>query len=65
MNEPKTGELWKHKTSGDHYIVKSTYSFSFKTNRKPLIIVKTLRLRDQYEIDEPLGMFLWEWERLN
>ena len=64
MNEPKTGELWKHKASGDHYVVKSTYPISLH-NCKPLIVVKTLRLRDQYEIDEPLGMFLWEWERLN
>ena len=64
MNEPKTGELWRHKQSGDHYVVKSTYPISLP-NRKPLIVVKTLRLRDQYEIEEPLGMFLWEWEQLN
>lgn len=66
MNEPKTGELWRHKTSGDHYIVKSTYIISPMNGVcSDLTIVKTLRLRDQYEIDEPLGMFLWEWERLN
>jgi hypothetical protein len=28
-------------------------------------VVKTIRLRDQYEIEEPIGMFQWEWERIN
>ena len=69
MNEPKTGELWRHKASGDHYIVKSTYTINptrdRQDKRNEIVVVKTIRLRDQYEIDEPLGMFLWEWERLN
>ena len=64
MNHPKGGELWKHKSTGDHYIVKSTYSIE---NQKynAIWVVKTIRLRDQYEIEEPIGMFLWEWERIN
>ena len=65
MNEPNGGELWRHKASGDHYIVKSTYIINHQRNLDDLVIVVTIRLRDQYKIEEPLGMFLWEWERLN
>jgi hypothetical protein len=53
-------------TSGDHYIVKSTYPIWTHDGKGNAIwVVKTIRLRDQYEIEEPVGMFLWEWERLN
>jgi hypothetical protein len=61
MGHPETGELWKH-----NYIVKSTYPIWTHDGKGNAIwVVKTIRLRDQYEIEEPLGMFLWEWERLN
>jgi len=65
MGHPETGELWKHKATGDHYIVKSTYPIWTHDGIDPIWVVKTIRLRDQYEIEEPVGMFLWEWERLN
>ena len=69
MSHPKGGELWMHKSTGDHYIVKSTYTINptrnREDNRNVIVVVKTVRLRDQYEIEEPIGMFLWEWERLN
>ena len=65
MSQPNGGELWRHKASGDHYIIKSTYIINRITNLDDLVIVVTIRLRDQYKIEEPLGMFLWEWERLN
>jgi hypothetical protein len=69
VNHPKGGELWIHKTTGDHYIVKSTYTINptrdRQDNRNEIVVVKTIRLRDQYEIEEPIGMFLWDWERIN
>ena len=65
VNHPNGGELWRHKATGDHYVVKSTYQIWIHSKATTLVVVKTIRLRDQYEIDEPLGMFLWEWERLN
>ena len=65
MNHPKGGELWIRKSTGDHYIVKSTYSIQIHSQNNSIVVVKTVRLRDQYEIEEPMGMFLWEWERIN
>ena len=66
MNHPKGGELWVHKSTGDHYIVKSTYPIWTHDGKGNAIwVVKTIRLRDQYEIEEPIGMFRWEWERIN
>ena len=66
INHPKGGELWMHKATGDHYIVKSTYPIWTHDGKGNAIwVVKTIRLRDQYEIEEPIGMFLWDWERLN
>ena len=64
MNKPKIGELWIHRRTGYTVIVKSLYTIS---NRKQndLTIVKTIRTRDQYEMDEPIGMFTWEYTRLN
>jgi hypothetical protein len=61
---PQTGELWIHKKTGDTFIIKSLYTIG---NRLPneLTIVKAIRLRDQHEWNEPLGMFTWELERLN
>ena len=66
MGHPETGELWKRKSTGDHYIVKSTYPIWRNDGKGNAIwVVKTIRLRDQYEIEEPIGMFQWEWERIN
>jgi len=65
MNHPKGGELWVHKSTGDHYIVKSTYPIWTQRGDNAIWVVKTIRLRDQYEIEEPIGMFQWEWERIN
>ena len=65
MGHPETGELWKHKSTGDHYIVKSTYPIWTWNDDNAIWVVKTIRLRDQYEIEEPIGMFQWEWERIN
>ncbi len=68
MIEPKVGELWTHKQTGDVFLIKSCYTI-MKTLRDSksvdMLVVKALRLRDQYEIDEPFGMFSWYCERLN
>ena len=63
--KPQTGELWIHKKTGDTFIVKSLYTINTDNHRTELTIVKAVRLRDQYEWDEPLGMFTWELQRLN
>jgi hypothetical protein len=69
MDKPQTGELWIHKKTGDTFIVKELYNLSSQTfknsYRNELTIVKAIRLRDQYEWNEPLGMFTWELQRLN
>jgi len=66
MGHPETGELWIRKSTGDHYIVKCTYPIWRNDGKGNAIwVVKTIRLRDQYEIEEPIGMFQWEWERIN
>ena len=66
---PQTGELCIHKKTGDTFVVKSLYTINAKAHRKDklneLTIVKAIRLRDQHEWNEPLGMFTWELERLN
>ena len=71
VNEPKTGELWIHKRNGDIFLIKELYTLAPKRlqdlaySQHELTIVKAIRLRDQYEWDEPLGMFTWEYTRLN
>ena len=69
MDRPKIGELWIHRRNGQVFLVKELYTIDsnpFKHgHRDGLWIVKAIRLRDQYEWDEPLGMFTWEYQRLN
>ena len=69
MKEPQIGELWIHRRTGYTVIVKSLYTINAKAHREDadnsLTIVKTIRTQDQYEMDEPIGMFTWEYERLN
>ena len=62
---PQTGELWIHKKTGDTFVVKSLYTIHTGNGMSELTIVKAVRLRDQHEWNEPLGMFTWELERLN
>lgn len=62
--KPQTGELWIHKKTGDTFIVKSLYTIN-AGYRGEITIVKAVRLRDQHEWNEPLGMFTWELQRLN
>ena len=63
---PKTGELWIHKKTGDTFVIKELYTIPIVDRRvNELTIVKAIRLRDQHEWNEPLGMFTWELERLN
>ena len=73
MKEPQIGELWIHRRTGYIVIVKSLYTIDsewrdgstlWRENRG-ITIVKTIRTRDQYELDEPIGMFTWEYKRLN
>ncbi len=64
MLKPKIGELWIHKRTGDVFLVKKLWKI-VPTDSIDLTIVKAIRLSDQYEWDEPLGMFTWELERLN
>ena len=63
--KPKTGELWIHKRTGDTFVVKSLYTINNRPRTNQFTIVKAVRLRDQHEWNEPLGMFTWELERLN
>ena len=68
MKEPQIGELWIHRRTGYTVIVKSLYTIKntvWGDADNSLTIVKTIRTRDQYEMDEPIGMFTWEYERLN
>ena len=72
MDRPKIGELWIHKRNGDTFLIKELYTIDPKRikshpplQQNDLTIVKAIRLRDQYEWDEPLGMFTWEYQRLN
>jgi len=70
-DRPKIGELWIHKRNGDTFLIKELYTIDPKRDKSQpysqheLTIVKAIRLRDQYEWDEPLGMFTWEYIRLN
>ena len=66
MDRPKIGELWIHKRNGDTFLIKELYTIDPKRDKSTtLTVVKAIRLRDQYEWDEPLGMFTWEYTRLN
>ena len=66
MDRPKIGELWIHKRNGDTFLIKELYIIPIVDRRRnELTMVKAIRLRDQYEWDEPLGMFTWEYTRLN
>ena len=71
MDRPKIGELWIHRRNGDTFLIKELWEISPKSKKSAsyaeheLWIVKAIRLRDQYEWDEPLGMFTWEYTRLN
>lgn len=70
-NRPKVGELWVHRRNGEVFLVKELWKINPKSKysspyaEHELTIVKAIRLRDQYEWDEPLGMFTWEYTRLN
>ena len=65
MIKPKIGELWIHKRTGDTFLIKGLYTIDKRPRNNQFTIVKAIRLSDQYEWDEPLGMFTWELERLN
>ena len=72
MDNPKIGELWIHKRNGQVFLVKELWTIDTKRvksqpplQQDDLTIVKAIRVRDQYEWDEPLGMFTWEYKRLN
>ena len=69
MDKPQIGELWIHKRTGDTFLIKELYNIDSNpfrhAYRNGLMVVKAIRLRDQYEWDEPLGMFTWEYKRLN
>ena len=66
MLKPKIGELWMHRRNGEVFLVKELYTIDPKRDKSPLLtVVKAIRLSDQYEWDEPLGMFTWEYQRLN
>ena len=72
MDRPKIGELWIHKRNGQVFLVKELWTIDTKRvksqpplQQDDLTIVKAIRVRDQYEWDEPLGMFTWEYQRLN
>lgn len=65
MDKPEVGELWIHKRSGDTFLIKELYTIANRPPDNQFTIVKAIRLRDQYEWNEPLGMFTWEYERLN
>ena len=65
MIKPEVGELWIHKRNGDTFLIKELYTIENRPRNNQFTIVKAIRLRDQYEWDEPLGMFTWELQRLN
>ena len=65
MDRPKIGELWIHKRNGDTFLIKELYTIPNRPRNNQFTVVKAIRLRDQYEWDEPLGMFTWEYTRLN
>ena len=64
MLKPKIGELWIHRRNGEVFLVKELWKIN-PADSIDLTIVKAIRLSDQYEWDEPLGMFTWELQRLN
>ena len=71
MLKPKIGELWIHRRNGEVFLVKELWKINPKSKESApyaeheLWIVRAIRLSDQYEWDEPLGMFTWELQRLN
>ena len=69
MSKVQVGELWIHRRKGEIFLVKELYTIDsnpFKhDHRDGLWIVKAIRLSDGYVWQEPLGMWSWEYKRLN